>query len=315
MSRQAPANIAEKLVEELQQRCLEEAANSRASFEWEAQLHPARFREATASEKKLLDAIARQVTKRVEGLGLERVDWWTGREWRTLTQAQGRFTVLQEAFSHRYFLKVRVRWRERSAKEPRAPSSMRSSATPSLDEDPRMAADRESPTLHSSRFCEAQRILMKQGAQTRSRHERLAREHGHFLRIADDRSSIRLPWPSLLKSSAGHAQLEQQLLLLRKKGIALSQVCDAASPSLKTRSGMTTVNVEDEVAKETAISDVYPPPSRPSKERLASHRQLTQPVQPNDEEGRKRRLSVGAQLRCDQTAEQPRVRCVSHGYV
>merc|ERR1712079_410924 len=67
-----------------------------------------------SSKRSFLEALAREFVSRVEALGFERVEWWTGREWR---KSQGRFHILHDNVYNKYHMRLRVRWTDRLAPE------------------------------------------------------------------------------------------------------------------------------------------------------------------------------------------------------
>merc|ERR1712079_549764 len=67
-----------------------------------------------SSKRSFLEALAREFVSRVEALGFERVEWWTGREWR---KSQGRFHILYDNVYDKYHMRLRVKWTDRLAPE------------------------------------------------------------------------------------------------------------------------------------------------------------------------------------------------------
>merc|ERR1712232_938520 len=102
----APDRLAERFSEQLQQCCLEEAGLGLNTFTWDLPLPSAR--------RSFMNQVAREFVSRVEALGFERVEWWSGREWR---QSQGRFSILHDHVYDRYLMRLRVQWLDRPTPE------------------------------------------------------------------------------------------------------------------------------------------------------------------------------------------------------
>jgi len=105
-SQRAPQRLAERFSEQLQQLCLDEAAMGQMSFTWDLKL--------PSSRRSFLEAVAREFVSRVEALGFEKVEWWTGKEWR---KSQGRFHILHDNVYGQYHMRLRVKWTDRLAPE------------------------------------------------------------------------------------------------------------------------------------------------------------------------------------------------------
>lgn len=103
-TQRAPQRLAERYAEQLQQLCLEEAGMGLTSFTWDLKLPSGR--------RSFLEVVAREFVSRVEALGFEKVEWWTGREWR---QSRGRFHILHDNVYDKYHMRLRVRWLDRLA--------------------------------------------------------------------------------------------------------------------------------------------------------------------------------------------------------
>merc|ERR1719188_330957 len=67
----APERLAEKLIERLQQSCIEEAGMGHTSFVWEAPLPGGR---------RFCDAAARAFAGKLKDLGFLQLEWWSGKE-------------------------------------------------------------------------------------------------------------------------------------------------------------------------------------------------------------------------------------------
>lgn len=98
-SRNAPARLADKMVRGLQESCLNEASLLGTCLEWQVSM-------PDCSRSKLPE-VAREFVCRVEALGFENVEWWTGHRWRP---SAGRFSVLKDTLYERHYMRVRVRW-------------------------------------------------------------------------------------------------------------------------------------------------------------------------------------------------------------
>eukprot|EP00928_Gymnodinium_smaydae_P088985 TRINITY_DN73000_c0_g1_i1.p1 TRINITY_DN73000_c0_g1~~TRINITY_DN73000_c0_g1_i1.p1 ORF type:complete len:341 (+),score=101.39 TRINITY_DN73000_c0_g1_i1:84-1106(+) len=96
----APERLAEKLIEKLQQRCLEEASVGRSSVLWDAQL---------PGSRRFSDAVARAFSKQLRDLGFSRLEWWTGKTWQDIP---GKYCLLHDAMYDKYNLRIRGRWPE-----------------------------------------------------------------------------------------------------------------------------------------------------------------------------------------------------------
>jgi len=105
-SQRAPQRLAERFSEQLQQLCLDEAAMGQINFTWDLKL--------PSGKRSFLEAVAREFVYRVEALGFEKVEWWTGREWR---KSQGRFHILHDNVYNKYHMRLRVRWTDRLTPE------------------------------------------------------------------------------------------------------------------------------------------------------------------------------------------------------
>jgi len=98
----APQRLAERLAEQLQQLCMEEAGLGQNTFTWDAPL--------PSGGRSFMQQVARTFVSKAEALGFESVEWWNGREWR---QSLGRYHVLHDTVYDKYHMRVRVRWLDR----------------------------------------------------------------------------------------------------------------------------------------------------------------------------------------------------------
>lgn len=101
-SKDAPKHWAENMLEQLQALCLEEAGRGQNTVTWES---------ALPGRGPFVRQAARELAGMVEALGLEKIEWWTGKEWRC---RQGRFHIIHDSIADKYKLKLRVRWPDHS---------------------------------------------------------------------------------------------------------------------------------------------------------------------------------------------------------
>jgi len=98
--------LAERLTEQLQQSCLEEAAMGQSSFTWDMQL--------PSNSRTFMHQVARAFASRVEALGFEQVEWWNGREW---SKQSRQYHIVHDPVYEKYHMKIKVRWLERLPQE------------------------------------------------------------------------------------------------------------------------------------------------------------------------------------------------------
>eukprot|EP00931_Biecheleriopsis_adriatica_P060348 TRINITY_DN3622_c0_g2_i1.p1 TRINITY_DN3622_c0_g2~~TRINITY_DN3622_c0_g2_i1.p1 ORF type:complete len:414 (-),score=84.77 TRINITY_DN3622_c0_g2_i1:155-1366(-) len=98
----APQRLAERLAEQLQQFCMEEAGLGQNTFTWDAPL--------PSGSRSFMQQVARKFVSKAEALGFESVEWWNGREWR---QSLGKYHVLHDTVYDKYYMRIRVRWLDR----------------------------------------------------------------------------------------------------------------------------------------------------------------------------------------------------------
>jgi len=98
-TQRAPQRLAERLLEQLQHDCLEEASKGQSSYTWETQL--------SSMKTNFMQQVGRSFAARVENLGFEQVEWWNGQEW---IKKSGTYYIPYDRVYEKYLLKIRVRW-------------------------------------------------------------------------------------------------------------------------------------------------------------------------------------------------------------
>jgi hypothetical protein len=97
---QAPGRLAEKLIDRLQQVCLDEAAAGNSSAVSDMSLPLSRH---------FSDAVARAFASQLKELGFQSFEWWNGKDWKVMP---GRYVILHDTKYDRYSMRVRVHWSE-----------------------------------------------------------------------------------------------------------------------------------------------------------------------------------------------------------
>eukprot|EP00811_Abedinium_folium_P007895 NODE_17287_length_951_cov_4.841019.p1 GENE.NODE_17287_length_951_cov_4.841019~~NODE_17287_length_951_cov_4.841019.p1 ORF type:complete len:233 (-),score=67.68 NODE_17287_length_951_cov_4.841019:251-874(-) len=98
-TKKSPERFAAKLIERLEQHCLEEvAAFGRTNTEFKAKL---------PCNRRFNDAVGAHFAGKLKELNFECVEWWSGKEWKHMV---GRYCVLHSAMYDKYYMHVRVKW-------------------------------------------------------------------------------------------------------------------------------------------------------------------------------------------------------------
>lgn len=97
---QASDQVADKLIERLQQGCLDEANLGRSHFVFETPL---------PASRNFSDTVARAFASRLRDLGFLRFEWWTGKDWKEMP---GRFCLHHDPMYDKYTMSVKVFWPE-----------------------------------------------------------------------------------------------------------------------------------------------------------------------------------------------------------
>jgi len=98
---QAPERLADKMVEQLKRRCMDEAHLGRNELVWEAVI---------PGNVSFVKEVAREVALRAQALGFEHVEWWNGRGFH---RSDGRFHIVHDALYDKYSVRLKVRWPSR----------------------------------------------------------------------------------------------------------------------------------------------------------------------------------------------------------
>lgn len=96
----APVRYAEKMIERLEQRCIDEASSGRTSVVFEMQL---------PSSRRFNDAVGRSFAGKLKELGFQSVEWWSSKEWKEMV---GKYCILHETMYDKYQMRLRVTWPE-----------------------------------------------------------------------------------------------------------------------------------------------------------------------------------------------------------
>lgn len=101
-TQRAPQRLAERLLEQLQHDCLEEASKGQNTYTWDTQL--------SSMKTSFMHQVARAFAARVENLGFVQVEWWNGREW---SRQSRQYHIVHDPVYEKYHMKIRVRWLEK----------------------------------------------------------------------------------------------------------------------------------------------------------------------------------------------------------
>lgn len=110
MTQRAPDRHAEKLIDRLQQGCLDAANSGKCLYECDMQL---------PASRRFSDSVARSFASQAKGLEFSRFEWWSGREWKVMP---GRYCLLHDTRYDKYHMRVRVQWPE--SVSPRLPEGI-----------------------------------------------------------------------------------------------------------------------------------------------------------------------------------------------
>eukprot|EP00747_Dinoflagellata_sp_TGD_P030945 gnl/TRDRNA2_/TRDRNA2_134963_c0_seq1.p1 gnl/TRDRNA2_/TRDRNA2_134963_c0~~gnl/TRDRNA2_/TRDRNA2_134963_c0_seq1.p1 ORF type:complete len:595 (-),score=83.20 gnl/TRDRNA2_/TRDRNA2_134963_c0_seq1:31-1734(-) len=184
ITRNAPDRLAEKLADQLQQYCVDEAGQGLTSFTWDVPL-PGR--------KSFIQQVAREFARRVEALGFERVEWGVGRDANDWRESQGRFNIIHDTVCDRYYMRLRVHWPSRPLKD--ADDAMHRQTSPG-------AETQVSLVMQIQQTLDLQRQLLEQCIAAQLNASALAEEH----RCLDSQvATLRPPHPDE-KDEAGIAE-------------------------------------------------------------------------------------------------------------
>lgn len=117
----APEKQAERLVDQLQHHCLEEAHLGQTEFTWDCPLPHIPPSDRLRDRKTFMHQVAAHFVKRVEELGFEEVRWHNGKDWK---KSEGKFHILHDTVYDKHHMRVRVTWLNRTAEpvpQPAAP--------------------------------------------------------------------------------------------------------------------------------------------------------------------------------------------------
>lgn len=162
-TQQAPQRLAERLLEQLQQSCLEEASMGQTGSIWDTPM--------PAGSREFMQQVARAFVARAEALGFEQVEWWNGKHWR---QSAGRYHILHDTVYDKYHMRIRVSWLARlpqeAVVEPRQPRRTHQRSF-SLGQD-------QSPNLldQMQLWLELQRQILEQQLQSKQQQQAPASE-------------------------------------------------------------------------------------------------------------------------------------------
>jgi hypothetical protein len=95
---QAPERLAEKLIDRLQQGCLDAASQGHCSMVWDTPLPHSR---------SFSDMVARAFASKLKELRFSRFEWWNGKDWKEMP---GRYVILHDTKYDKYTLRVRCHW-------------------------------------------------------------------------------------------------------------------------------------------------------------------------------------------------------------
>eukprot|EP00929_Paragymnodinium_shiwhaense_P007517 TRINITY_DN111437_c0_g1_i1.p1 TRINITY_DN111437_c0_g1~~TRINITY_DN111437_c0_g1_i1.p1 ORF type:complete len:526 (+),score=147.26 TRINITY_DN111437_c0_g1_i1:124-1701(+) len=176
MTMRAPERVARKLIERLQQAAIEEACVGRSSFVWDASL---------PGGHSFSNIVARSFANQLKDLGFERVEWWSGKEWKDMP---GKYIMIHDAMYDKYQLRIRVRWpeavdapqHEGSVNSGGSEASRRPLAPPGMQEVPESALASLLQQLRQMVTVQQQLLLQSAAAQA-SAEERAARAEGRAL--------------------------------------------------------------------------------------------------------------------------------------